>query len=204
MQRLGQHRVLEDVTQDAMVPAGRDSFLNEEEARRILIEWNRTEQAYDRTETIWGLIEKHARAHPERTAIVDGETEIDYERLTARASAIAGALLTRGAEPGSLVGVCMSRTWELVATLVGVLRAGCAYVPLDPEYPRERVRYMLEHARVAAAIVDGEKGAGLCDGVPELIRLDEVREWSSGTPSQSPAPFSPSTMAAATRACSSM
>jgi amino acid adenylation domain-containing protein len=177
MQRLGQHRVLEDVTQGAIAPTGRASSLNEEEARRILIEWNRTEQAYDRTETVWGLIEKRARAHPERTAVVDGETEIDYERLTARAGAIAGALLTRGVEPGSLVGVCMSRTWELVATLVGVLRAGCAYVPLDPEYPRERVRYMLEHARVAAAIVDSEKGAELCDGVPELVRLDAVREW---------------------------
>lgn len=176
MPRLGQHRVLKDFTLGAIVPPGRNSLLNEEQARRILIEWNQTAQAYDRTETIWGLIEKQARAHPERTAIVDGETELDYERLTARASAIAGALLTRGVEAGSLVGVCMSRTWELVAALVGVLRAGCAYVPLDPEYPRERVRYMLEHARVAAAIVDGEKGAELCHGVPELVRLDAVRE----------------------------
>ncbi|MBA3487137.1 MAG: amino acid adenylation domain-containing protein, partial [Lysobacter sp.] len=161
---------------DAVVGTGKVSFLDEEEAHRILIEWNRTEQAYDQTETVWGLIEKHAQAHPTQTAIVDGETEIDYERLTARASAIAGELVTRGVEPGSLVGVCMSRTWELVATLVGVLRAGCAYVPLDPEYPRERVRYMLEHARAAVAIVDGEKSAELCDGVPKLLRLDEVRE----------------------------
>ncbi len=163
---------------DATVATGRDSFLDEEEAHRILIEWNRTEQAYDQTETVWGLIEKRAQAHPKRTAIIDGESEIDYERLTARASAIAGELVARGVEPGSLVGVCMSRTWQLVATLVGVLRAGCAYVPLDPEYPRERVRYMLEHARAAVAIVDGEKRAALCDGVPKLLRLDEVREWT--------------------------
>jgi amino acid adenylation domain-containing protein len=164
--------------QDATVPTAKVSSLDEEEAHRILIEWNRTGQAYDQTETVWGLIEKHAQAHPKQTAIIDGETEIDYERLTTRASAIAGELVSRGVEPGSLVGVCMSRTWELVATLVGVLRAGCAYVPLDPEYPRERVRYMLEHARAVAAIVDGEKAAELCDGVPELVRLDEVREWT--------------------------
>ncbi len=73
----------------------------------------------------------------------------------------------------------MSRTWELVATLVGVLRAGCAYVPLDPEYPRERVRYMLEHARAAIAIVDSENRAALCEGVPKLVRLSEVREGPS-------------------------
>ncbi|MBA2238886.1 MAG: AMP-binding protein, partial [Lysobacter sp.] len=164
--------------QDATVATRKLSFLDEEEAHRILVQWNRTAQAYDQTQTIWGLIDERARAHPQQTAIVDGETQIDYARLTARANAIAGALVARGVEPGSLVGVCMSRTWELVATLLGVLRAGCAYVPLDPEYPRERVRYMLEHARAAAAIVDSDKRAELCDGVPKLVRLDEVWERS--------------------------
>lgn len=154
-------------------------MLDEEEAHRILVEWTRTQEAYDQTETVWGLIEKQAQAHPEQTAIVDSETEIDYERLTERASAIAGELVARGVEPGSLVGVCMSRTWELVATLVGVLRAGCTYVPLDPAYPRERVRYMLDHARSVAAIVDHENMAELCEGVPELVRLDEVGEWTA-------------------------
>jgi amino acid adenylation domain-containing protein len=141
---------------------GRVSLRVEEQAHRLP------------TETVWGLIESQAQAHPRRAAIVDGETEIDYERLTERAGAIAGELVARGVEPGSLVGVCMGRTWELVATLVGVLRAGCAYVPLDPAYPRERVRYMLEHARAVAAIVDHENSVELCEGVPELLRLDEV------------------------------
>lgn len=149
------------------------------QAHRIHVEWTRAQEAYDRTETVWGLIESQAQAHPEQTAIIDGETEIDYERLTERASAIAGELVARGVEPGSLVGVCMSRTWELVATLVGVLRAGCAYVPLDPAYPRERVRYMLEHARAVGAIVDHENRAELCEGVPELVRLDEVGKWTA-------------------------
>ncbi|HEX7184878.1 MAG TPA: amino acid adenylation domain-containing protein [Thermoanaerobaculia bacterium] len=154
-------------------------MLDEEQAQRVHVEWARTQEAYDRTETVWGLIEKQAQAHPERTAIIDGKTAIDYQRLTERASAIAGELVARGVEPRSLVGVCMSRTWELVATLVGVLRAGCTYVPLDPAYPRERVRYMLEHARVAAAIVDRESMAELCEGVPKLVRLDEVGEWTA-------------------------
>lgn len=136
----------------------------------------RAQESYDPAETVWALIEEQAHLHPGRTAIVDGETEIAYERLAKRASAIAGELEDRGVEPGSLIGVCMSRTWELVAALVGVLRAGCAYVPLDPAYPRERVRYMLEHAGVAAAIVDHEAMARLCEGVPELLRLDEVGE----------------------------
>lgn len=129
--------------------------------------------------TIWKLIEEQAHAGPKQTAIIDRDTAIDYQHLTERASEIAGELLARGVEPGSLVGVCMRRTWELVATMVGVLRAGCAYVPLDPAYPRERVRYMLEHARAVGVIVDHETvdleiAAEFYDAVPQLIRLDEV------------------------------
>ncbi|HEX2218120.1 MAG TPA: amino acid adenylation domain-containing protein [Gemmatimonadales bacterium] len=154
----------------------RVALLDNAQPHRIRAEWNRTGQAYDPTETVWSRIEKQAQAHPARTAIIAGHTEIDYERLMARAGAIAGELAARGVEPGSLVGVCMSRTWELVASLVGILRAGCAYVPLDPAYPRERVRYMLEHARAVAAIVDHDRTGELCEGVPELVRLDELGE----------------------------
>jgi amino acid adenylation domain-containing protein len=152
------------------------SWLDEKQAHPVDAASARTREVSRRTETVDGLIEKRARAHPARTAIVDGATEIDYERLIERANAIAGELAARGVEPGSLVGVCMSRTWELAATLVGVLRAGCAYVSLDPAYPRERVRYMLEHARAVAAVVDGDGAAELCAGVPELVRLDEAGE----------------------------
>ncbi|MEM7582756.1 MAG: amino acid adenylation domain-containing protein, partial [Acidobacteriota bacterium] len=131
---------------------------------------------HDQGETVWSLFAGHAQEHPEQAAIIDGDDEIDYRRLAQRASAIAGELAARGVEPGALVGVCMSRTWQLPATLLGVLRAGCAYVPLDPAYPRERVRYMVQHARLGAAVVDHETMAELCQGVPELLRLDEVAE----------------------------
>ncbi|MEM9487526.1 MAG: amino acid adenylation domain-containing protein [Myxococcota bacterium] len=151
-------------------------MLESDEARRIVVEYNRTEEAYARTATVWELIDRRARAQAAQTAIIDGDTEIDYGRLTARACAIAGELAERGVAPGSLIGVCMSRTWELVATVLGVLRAGCAYVPLDPTYPRQRVRYMMEHARTACVIVDHAKTAELCKGGGELIHIAEVGE----------------------------
>lgn len=174
MQRTAQHRALADAMPEAIAPSAGAPSLEADEAFRIPIEWNRTGRAYDRTETVWGLVEKQAQAHPRRTAVIDGTAEIDYRHLTARANAIAGELAARGVMPGSLVGVCMGRTHELVATLLGILRAGCAYVPLDPKYPRERVRYMLTHARAAAAIVDDERSAALCAGAPQIVRLDAV------------------------------
>jgi amino acid adenylation domain-containing protein len=156
--------------------AQRATQLAEEPPHRTAAERTHAAPANDPAETVWSLIAEQAQAQPQHTALIDGRAEIDYQRLMARADSIAAELVARGVEPGSLVGVCMSRTWELVATLVGILQAGCAYVPLDPAYPRERVHYMLEHARAVAAIVDHDRTAELCAGVPELVRLSEVAE----------------------------
>ncbi|WP_253864886.1 amino acid adenylation domain-containing protein [Prauserella halophila] len=120
------------------------------------------------------LIDRWVRDHPGRTAVVDGDVEIDYASLSARADTVAQELLARGVAHGSLVGVCVARTWELVATLLGVLRAGCAYVPLDPTYPEARMRDILDHSGAAAVVVDDRDGAALCAGTAELVWLGSV------------------------------
>ncbi|MFW6724404.1 amino acid adenylation domain-containing protein [Streptomyces sp. MAR4 CNY-716] len=132
-------------------------------------------------ETVWGLFEARAARQGSRIAVVDGAVDIDYERLRARAEAIAGELTARGVAPGALVGVCLGRTWELVATLLGVLRAGCAYVPMDPAYPAERVRYMIGHSRAASVVVDAGT-AGLCSAAPDRVRLDAVPDRPAVSP----------------------
>ncbi|WP_282086233.1 amino acid adenylation domain-containing protein [Aquimarina algiphila] len=124
--------------------------------------------------TICGLIAKQMLEYPERTAIIDGEIKIDYKSLIKRANEVAGELMNRGIKPGSLVGVCMNRSWELIATLLGVMQAGCAYVPLDPTYPQDRIQYMLEHSRAVAAIVDNQSSANLCSQVPELLWINAL------------------------------
>lgn len=136
-------------------------------------------QTHNSAETICGLVAQQVQAHPKRTAVIDGGTTITFKHLWDRANTVSAELKSRDVKLGSLVGVCMDRTWELVATLVGVLRAGCAYVPLDPAYPQERVRYMLEHSRAAAAIVDDNNCAELCKGVRELIWIDKVRQQAA-------------------------
>lgn len=80
--------------------------------------------------TISKLISEQMIEYPERIAIIDGETNINYKSLMKRANEISGELKSRGVDPESLVGVCMNRSWELIAALIGVMQAGCAYVPL--------------------------------------------------------------------------
>lgn len=129
--------------------------------------------------TICGLIRKQLFAHPERIAIIDGTTRIDYKNLLEKVDAIAGELKHRKILPGSLVGVCMNRSWELVATLIGVMQAGCAYVPLDPSYPEDRIKYMLTHSRAVATIVDTEQTANLCRESTELIHIHNLSNHKS-------------------------
>ena len=128
--------------------------------------------------TICNLVVKKMFQHPEKTAIIDGITEIDYHQLVQMANEVAGELIHRDIKPGSLVGVCMNRNWKLIATLLGVMQAGCAYVPLDPAYPEERIQFMLQHSQAVAVFVDNERVAKLCQTVEELIWIDKVGKHS--------------------------
>jgi len=137
--------------------------------------------AHDLEETICAQIAKQMLEHPNRIAIIDGEANIDYKRLMKRANEVAGELQNRGVELGSLVGVCMNRSWELVATLIGVMQAGCAYVPLDHTYPKDRIRYMLAHSLAVAAIVDTESAADLCSEVRELLWINKLGDHTDNS-----------------------
>lgn len=134
--------------------------------------------------TVWGMFDACRLSRADQVAVVDGDVEVDYARLHARAESVAEELAQRGVEPGSVVGVCMARSWELVATLLGVLRAGCAYVPLDPRYPGERVRHMLLHSRAAAVVVGDVTTAALCSEAPRVLCLPDIADRRAGSPAQ--------------------
>ncbi|MFG1891964.1 amino acid adenylation domain-containing protein [Micromonospora sp. NPDC049051] len=93
-----------------------------------------------------------ARDTPDAPAVSYGDDRLTYAQLDARAGRIAAALRARGCGPGTRVGVCLERSVDLVAALLGVLRCGAAYVPIDPTYPAERIRYTVEDSRVSLLV----------------------------------------------------
>ncbi|MDT0528064.1 amino acid adenylation domain-containing protein [Micromonospora sp. DSM 115977] len=111
--------------------------------------------AVDLPELTGGIHERvagWARATPDAPAVSYGDDRLTYAQLDARAGRIAAALRARGCGPGTRVGVCLERSVDLVAALLGVLRAGAAYVPIDPTYPAERIRYTVEDSRVSLLV----------------------------------------------------
>lgn len=123
-------------------------------------------------QSIEQLIAGIGAKHPERIAIIDGQQTISYGQLNQRANDIAAMLVQHEVETGALVAVCLKRHWSLCAALLGILRAGCAYVPVDVAYPKARVDYILKHSKAAAAIVEDIDGHVLCENLGTRIDLN--------------------------------
>ncbi|MEU4776986.1 amino acid adenylation domain-containing protein [Micromonospora sp. NPDC023633] len=113
-----------------------------------------------------------ARATPDAPAVSYGDDRLTYAQLDARAGRIAAALRARGCGPGTRVGVCLERSVDLVATLLGVLRSGAAYVPIDPTYPAERIRYTVEDSRVTLLV--GADGVELDELLADVAADDAL------------------------------
>ncbi|HEX2202458.1 MAG TPA: amino acid adenylation domain-containing protein [Longimicrobium sp.] len=153
--------VLAQVAADPDRPVASLSILGDEERRRVLFEWNRTETEYPRNATIHALFEERAALQPNDVALIhEGET-VAYGELNARANRLARLLRARGVTDGARVGMALDRSPEAVVTMLAVLKAGAAYVPLDLAYPAERLRFMVEDSACAALVVR--------DAIPEAL-----------------------------------
>ncbi len=154
--RMGRHFTvfLSQLAADPDKPLSRYSLLTPEERRKILVEWNATGRDYERNATIPGLFARQAAATPDTPAVVfEGQT-LGYAELDARANQLAHALHARGVGPESRVGVFMARSGDAPIAVLGILKAGAAYVPLDPGYPSDRLQYMIEDAGLEIIVSD--------------------------------------------------
>jgi amino acid adenylation domain-containing protein len=143
-----------------------------DELRRVTVEWNATAHPIPAA-CLHQLFERHAAARPHAAAIAFGSAEVTYGELNARANRVARRLRRLGARPESRVGVCMRRRPEMVAALLGVLKSGAAYVPLDPAHPPARVAAVLRGAGATAVLTDTASRPALEDaGGVMAIALD--------------------------------
>ena len=123
------------------------SILTADEQTRIVIDWNRTESQYLKgNRRLHRLIEEQAERTPQDTALIFQGHHLAYRELNERANQLAWYLRKLGVGPDVLVGVLAERSLEMVVALLGILKAGGAYVPIDPDYPADRVAFMLKDA----------------------------------------------------------
>jgi amino acid adenylation domain-containing protein/non-ribosomal peptide synthase protein (TIGR01720 family) len=153
--------------------------LGADERRQLLEEWNDTRRDYPTDACLHQLFEEQAARTPDAPALVYEGERLSYRELNERANRLAHLLRGMGVGPESRVGVLLERSTEMVVALLGALKAGGAYVPLDPSYPAERLRFMLEDARVGVLLTQ-QNLVGLAEGANRVLVLDDGRVLTEG------------------------
>ncbi len=150
-------------------------LLTESERHQLLVEWNQTQTAYPQDQGIHQLFEAQVDKTPEAIAVVFEDQQLTYQALNTRANQLAHYLQTLGVKPEVLVGICVERSLEMIIGLLGILKAGGAYVPFDPNYPQERLVFMLEDSKVLLLLTQQKLMAQLPDSKAQVICLDN--DW---------------------------
>lgn len=153
-------------------PVGGQRLLEADEERLLLVDWNGSGREFRRTATVHQLFEEQVRRTPRSNAVLFEGESVTYQELNARANVIAHEIRRLGAAPASLVGISINRSIEMVASVLGVLKAGCAYVPLDPAFPKERLEFMMADASLAAIVTEAAIASTLPLNGPPTVVVD--------------------------------
>jgi amino acid adenylation domain-containing protein len=174
-------RLLEAIVVDSGQRVSMLPMLTEAERVKLLIKWNDTAAGYSKYSCIHQLFEEQVERTADVVAIEIGGQRLTYQELNRRANELAHYLSGLGVGPENLVGICFERSLETIVGLLGILKAGAAYVPLDPSYPKERLRFMLEDAQVSVLITQEklveDGGWRMEDGEPRLTVVCLDRDW---------------------------
>jgi len=154
IERMAAHfqNLLSAIVENPQQTVGELPLLSGDEQNQLLVEWNDTESEYPKDKCIHQLFEEQVKRTPDAIAVVFQEQQLSYRELNQKANQLAHYLSSIGVKTETLVGICVERSLEMVIGLLGILKAGGAYVSLDPNYPAERVSYMLDDAQVSVLL----------------------------------------------------
>ncbi|QAT87101.1 long-chain-fatty-acid--CoA ligase [Corallococcus coralloides] len=185
-------RLLEGAVARPEAPVSALPLLTPRERERAVVEWNGTFAQVPVRSGVHALFENSVRRSPDAVAVRFGDAHLTYAELEARANRVAHALRARGVAPDTAVGLCVDRSLELAVGVLGILKSGAAYCPLDPAYPPERLALMLQTSRAKVLVTRRSLASGLPeDGVERLFLEDDL-----GTPATAPGPVGgPDTLA---------
>ncbi|MBR8834795.1 MAG: amino acid adenylation domain-containing protein [Stigonema ocellatum SAG 48.90 = DSM 106950] len=146
------------------------------ERQQLLIDWNDTRKDYPQNKCFHQLFEARVEETPDAIALVFEKKQLTYRELNIQANQLAHHLRQLGVAPDVLVGICVQRSTEMIVGLLGILKAGGTYLPLDPTYPDERLKFMLEDAKVSVLLTQQQLLERLSKGSVSVVCLDNHRE----------------------------
>jgi len=161
-------------------------IMTERESHRILVEWNSTKAVFPGSACVHELIEARAKETPKAIAVEHDSAGLTYEEMNRKANQLAHYLESLGVGPNIIVGVCLERSFEMIIALIAVLKAGGAYLPLDPSYPKSRLTFMLEDARVRVLLAQSSLRDQLPEAAVQRVFVDKDWDAISSNPTADP------------------
>ncbi|MEO1374539.1 MAG: amino acid adenylation domain-containing protein, partial [Cyanobacteria bacterium J06635_10] len=169
--------LLTAIVENPEMPVGKLRMLSVEERQQVLVEWNNTKTNYPQDKCIYQLFENQVEKTPDEIAVVFDEQKLTYSQLNTKANQLAHYLQELGVKPEIPVGICVERSLLTIVGILGILKAGAAYVPLDPNYPSERLAYMLSDAEVSVLLTQQSLVRSLPEPQGQVVCLD--RDWNT-------------------------
>ncbi|MGB7604589.1 MAG: amino acid adenylation domain-containing protein, partial [Lutisporaceae bacterium] len=163
--------ILKEVAENPALKLCEIDMLLEEEKKEILIDFNDTKTEYPKDKTIHELFEEQVIKTPDKIALVFGDKSLTYKELNEKSNRLGRALREKGVKQESIVGIMVERSLEMIIGIMGILKAGGAYLPIDPEYPVDRIKYILEDSK-AKLLLTQSKYINKLKFAGEILNLD--------------------------------
>jgi amino acid adenylation domain-containing protein len=192
IERLSGHfqQVLAAMVADEQQRVSALPLLSPPQRQQLLVGFNDTAAAFPHDKLIHQLFEAQAAAQPDAIALVYEDQQLTYDQLNRRANQLAHYLLALGVQHDDRVAICAERSLDMIVGLIGILKAGAAYVPLDPGYPEDRLAYMLADSAPVALLTQAALVAGLPAPAMPVILLDAdaaaIGQQADGNPDPAP------------------
>jgi non-ribosomal peptide synthetase component F len=178
--------LLEGIVADPKRRIGELPLLTEAQKHQILVEWNDTKTDYPKNKCIYQLFEEQVTRTPEADAVVFEDQQLTYRELNNSANQLAHDLRKLGVRPDTLVALFMERSLEMVIGILGVLKAGGAYLPIDPDLPAERIHLLLQESRVRLLLTQDKLRSAIVDFTGNILCLDGDRSRLSDQDRENP------------------
>ncbi len=171
--RINQHFLvlLDHLTKNVHKPLDEISIMGQNET--ALINSN-SQEVIDKDQSICSLINSKSKEYADHTAVVCGIHNLSHAELTEASNRVAGYLQNNGFTKGNIIGIYMDRSVDTIVAILGILKAGCAYLPLDPNYPMDRIQHMLEDSKVVSVLYHHKTKTSLQEGSYQKVDIEEV------------------------------
>lgn len=164
--------ILKSAIQNGQTAISDIEIVPKQELSQTYAQLNATYEEYPEHKTVFNLIDEQALQHPEKTALLCEGKEMTYAQLKEKSDQLAQSLRNSGVSRGSIVGIMLEHSFEAVVAILAVMKTGAAYLPIDPEYPEERINFLLEDSRTQILLVSAST-SGKCRFHGQILNVED-------------------------------